>query len=78
MDRVFHGLAGLLLGIFLGLRPREIPGNSPASPWKTPSLPPVLLGLTQYQNITMGLNIFNLVLSKVNVFLQSEIKTVDN
>ena len=42
----FLGLAGLLLGISLGLRPREIPRSSPASPWKTPSIPPLLLGLT--------------------------------
>ena len=31
-------------------RPREIPQSSPASPWKTPSIPPLLLGLTQYLN----------------------------
>ena len=39
-DGVFLGLAGLLLEVSLGLRPREIPPNSPASPWKTPSFPP--------------------------------------
>ena len=39
--------AGLLLGISLGLRPREIPRSSPASPQKTPSFPPLLLRLTQ-------------------------------
>ena len=44
MDGVFLGLAGLLLGISLELRPWEIPRCSPASPWKTP---PLLLGLTQ-------------------------------
>ena len=48
MDGVFLWLAGLLLGISLGIRPREIPWSSPASPWKTLSIPPLLLGLTQY------------------------------
>ena len=48
MDGVFLGLARLLLGIFLGLRPWNIPRSSPASPWKTPSIPPLLLGLTEY------------------------------
>ena len=43
----FLWLAGLLLGISLGLRPPEIPRSSPASPWKNPSIPPLLLGLTQ-------------------------------
>ena len=47
-DRVFLGLAGLLLGISLGLRPREIPRSSLASPRKTPSFRPLLLRLTQY------------------------------
>ena len=47
-DRVFLGLAGLLLRISIGLRPREIPRSSPASPRKTPSFPPRLLRLTQY------------------------------
>ena len=37
----------LLLGISLRLRPREIPRNSPASPQKTHSIPPLLIGLTQ-------------------------------
>ena len=36
-DRVFLRLAGLLLGISLGLRPREIPQSSPSSPRTTPS-----------------------------------------
>ena len=45
---VFLGLAELLLGISLGLCPREIPQSSPASPWKTPSFPPLLLRLNQY------------------------------
>jgi hypothetical protein len=31
-------LAGLLLGISLGLCPQQIPWSSPASPWKTPSI----------------------------------------
>ena len=48
MDRVFLGLAGLLLGISPGLCPREIPRSSPASPQKTLSIPPLLLGLTHY------------------------------
>ena len=47
MDGVFLGLAGMLLGISLGLRPWEIPRSSPASPRKIPSIPPLLLGLTQ-------------------------------
>ena len=47
MDGVFLRLAGLLLGISLGLRPREIPRSIPASPQKTPSIPHLLLGLTQ-------------------------------
>ena len=37
----------LFLGISLGLCPREIPRSSPASPWETPSFPPLLLRLTQ-------------------------------
>ena len=47
MDGAFLLLAGLLLGISIWLRPREIPQSSPASPQKTPSIPPLLLGLTQ-------------------------------
>ena len=47
-DRVFLGLAGLLLGISLGLRPQEIPRSSPASPRKTLPFLPLLLRLTQY------------------------------
>ena len=58
MDEVFLGLAELLLGISLGLaelllgispglRPWEIPRSSPASPRKTPSIPSLVLGLTQ-------------------------------
>ena len=47
MDGVFLGLAGLLLRISLGLHPQEIPCSSPSSPWKTLSIPPLLLGLTQ-------------------------------
>ena len=47
-DGVFLRLAVLLLRISLGLRPREIPRSSPASPRKTPSFPPLLLRLTQY------------------------------
>ena len=31
-----------------GLCPPEIPWSRPASPWKTPSVPPLLLRLTQY------------------------------
>ena len=46
-DRVFLGLAGLLLEISLGLRPREIPRSSPASQLPSPSFPPLLLRLTQ-------------------------------
>ena len=46
MDGVLLGLAGLLLGISLGLRPWEIPWSSRASPRKTPFIPPLLLGLT--------------------------------
>ena len=56
MDAVFLGLAGmrLLLGISLGLRPREIPRSSPASRRKTPSIPPLLLGLTQAINLRLS------------------------
>ena len=46
MDEVFVGLAGLLLEISLGLCPWEIPQSSPAIPRKTPSIPPLVLGLT--------------------------------
>ena len=46
MHGVFLGLAGLLLGISLRLCFRDIPRSSPASPWKTLSIPPLLLGLT--------------------------------
>ena len=46
MDKAFLGLAGLLLGISLGLRPREIPRSRPASPPETLFIPPLLLGLT--------------------------------
>ena len=46
-DRVFLELAGLLLGISLRLCPWEIPRSSPASPWKTPAFPPLLLKFTQ-------------------------------
>ena len=52
MDGVFLGLAGLLLGISLGLRPQEIPRRSPASPRKTPSFPPLLLRSTHSQLAT--------------------------
>ena len=50
MDGVFLGLAGLLLGISLGFRPREIPRSIPASPRKIPSIPPLLLGITQSED----------------------------
>ena len=46
-DGVFLGLAVLLLGIFLGFCPREIPRCSPASPRITPSFPPLLLRLNK-------------------------------
>ena len=46
-DGVFLELAGLLHGISFRLWPREIPWSSPASPLKTPSVLPFLLGLTQ-------------------------------
>ena len=36
-----------ILGGLAGLRPREIPRSSPASPRKTPSFPHLLLRLTQ-------------------------------
>ena len=48
MERVFLGLAGLLLGISLRLCPREILWSSAASPQKTPSIHALLLGLTHY------------------------------
>ena len=43
------GWQAMLLGISLGLRPQEIPRSSPASPRKTPPIPPLLLRLTQYK-----------------------------
>ena len=46
-DGVFLGMAGLLLGIYFGLRPREILQSSTASPQRTLSVLPLLLGLTQ-------------------------------
>ena len=46
----FLGLAGLLLEISLGLHLREIPRSSPASPRITPSIPPLLLGLTKSEH----------------------------
>ena len=52
IDGVFLGLAGLLLGISLGLCAQEISPSSPASPWKTPLIPPLLLGLTQSPNLS--------------------------
>ena len=47
MDGFFLGLAGRLLRISLRLCPRELPRSSPASPRKTLSITPVVLGLTQ-------------------------------
>ena len=47
MDELFVELAGLLLEISLELRPWEIPWSSPAIPQKTPSIPPLVIGLTQ-------------------------------
>ena len=35
-----------VIRISLGLRSREIPRSSPASPWNTPSIRPLLFGLT--------------------------------
>ena len=67
MDGVFLGLAGLLLGIFLGLCPREIPRSSPASPWKTPSIPPLLLGLTHAA--IMSLKLYSMLILKENLLL---------
>ena len=46
MDGIFLGLAGLLLGISLGLRPWEIPRSNPAIPLKTPFIPPLIIVLT--------------------------------
>ena len=59
MDGVFLGLAWLLLGISLGLCHQEIPRSSPASPWKTPSFPPLSLRLTQYTILKNGIWILN-------------------
>ena len=39
MDGVFLGLAGLLLGISLGLRPREISSEQPCQPSENPVHP---------------------------------------
>ena len=48
-DRIILGLAWLLLGISLGLRPREISQRSLASLWKTPSVPLLLMRLIHSQ-----------------------------
>ena len=48
----FLELAGLLLGISLGLRPQEIPWGSPASPRKTLAFPLLLIRLTHSGNKT--------------------------
>ena len=50
MDRVFQGLAGLLRKISQGQSLREIPQSSPTSPWKSPSIPPILLGVSNLAN----------------------------
>ena len=59
MDGVVLGLAELLLRISLGLCPQEIPRSSPASPWKTSSSPPLLLGLTHSQLLNNVILKFN-------------------
>ena len=63
-DMVFLGLAGLILGISLGLSPWEIPRSSPASHWKTLSFPPLLLKLTHSQpkRIILKLNYSSIAL----------------
>ena len=52
-ERVFFGLAGQHLEISLGLCPQENPRSSPASHWKTRSVPPLLLGLTQFDFLAL-------------------------
>ena len=47
----------------LGLSPREIPRSSHASPRKTPSIPPLLLGLPQYLHYQK----VRVVLSRTNI-----------
>ena len=58
---VFLGLTG----ISLGLCPWEIPQKNPASPWKTPTVRPLLLGLTQHQHTQVFLNGFSEVLGNL-------------
>ena len=53
MCPIWKRMAGLLLDISPGLCPRKILRSSPASPRKTPSIPPLLLGLTQDTNKRM-------------------------
>ena len=50
-DGVLLGLGGMLLVIFLRLRPWEIPRSSPASPQKTLSIPPLLISLCHCNDI---------------------------
>ena len=68
-------LVGLILGISPRLCLREIPRSSPASPRKTLSIPPLLLGLTHYTALywNIGLLHSNLILStaKKNIDLIS-------
>ena len=56
MDRVFLELSGLLRGLSQGQSPWEIPLSSPASPRKILSIPPLLLGLTQSNLSTRGMD----------------------
>ena len=56
-DRVFLGLAGMLLRTSLGICPRELPQSSSVNPRKTLIVPPLLLKLTQYQIIFNPQNI---------------------
>ena len=57
--RPCSGWQGCSSGFPLGLALWEIPWSSPASPWKTPFIPPILLGLTQYTIVKDGILRFN-------------------
>ena len=75
-DRVFLGLAGLLLGISLVLFPREILWSSPASPRKTPHFPPLLLRLTPTKGTYRYIYFF--YISCLYVFFSSIVKSSYN
>jgi hypothetical protein len=67
MFEVFLWMAGLLFGISLGFRSWEILQSSPASPRKTPSIAPLLLGLTQYAQATLSAVTSNAIWMPFNI-----------